>query len=87
MGGYSSDEVACLGPLPMRSFYDPEMGERAARRLQRQPRASFDFVSQGRFQKAAELQRLRARPLPLPPVLTGLPGVSLPASAPRRGLP
>ena len=37
------------------------MGDRLSRKLERRPRASFDFVSQGRFQKAAELQRLRVR--------------------------
>ncbi len=60
---------------PLRSFYDPEMGERAARKLQRQPRASFDFVSQGRFQKQAELQRLRVSRPTCPAFLTafGLP--------------
>lgn len=41
-------------------FYDPEMGNRAARRLARRPR-NFSFVEEGRFQKQAEMARLRAR--------------------------
>jgi hypothetical protein len=35
------------------------IGDRLLNKLQRRPRASFDFVQEGRFQKQAELQRLK----------------------------
>ncbi len=41
--------------------YDPMIGDRLLNKLQRRPKASFDFVQEGRFQKQAELQRLRVR--------------------------
>ncbi|KAK9829066.1 hypothetical protein WJX72_003724 [[Myrmecia] bisecta] len=42
-------------------FFDPELGHRGLKRLERKPRMGFDFVKEGRFQKDAENQRLRAR--------------------------
>ena len=45
-------------PLPCR-FFDPGLGNRALERLQRRPRASFQFVEEGRLQKQAETGRLR----------------------------
>ncbi len=40
------------------SFYDPDVGDRGLRRMQRKPRPSFEFVKQGVFQRQAERQRL-----------------------------
>jgi hypothetical protein len=42
-------------------FFDPTIGNRALRRLERRPRASLQFVEEGRFQKQAETARLRVR--------------------------
>ena len=47
-----TDAVVC-------SVYDPMIGDRLLKRMERRPRGSFDFVQEGRFQKQAELQRLR----------------------------
>ncbi|EIE27173.1 PRP3-domain-containing protein [Coccomyxa subellipsoidea C-169] len=46
---------------PKRSFYDPEMGDRLLNKVQRRPRASFEFVQHGRFEKQAEVLRLKAQ--------------------------
>ena len=42
----------------MCSFYDPDVGDRGLRRMQRKPRPTFEFVKQGVFQRQAERQRL-----------------------------
>ena len=42
----------------LRSFYDPDVGDRGLRRMQRKARPTFDFVKQGVFQRQAEKQRL-----------------------------
>lgn len=42
----------------MCSFYDPDVGDRGLRRMQRKSRPTFDFVKQGVFQRQAERQRL-----------------------------
>lgn len=47
------------------SFYDPELGDRLLNRVERRPRASFDFVQQGRFEKQAEAMRLKVGGLAL----------------------
>ncbi|CAL8464003.1 g3538 [Coccomyxa elongata] len=46
---------------PKRSFYDQEIGERLLNKTLRRPRASFDFVQHGRFEKQAEAMRLKAQ--------------------------
>lgn len=38
-------------------FFDPGIGARALKKLQRRPRATFDFVEGGEFQRAAEAFR------------------------------
>lgn len=43
------------------SFYDQEIGERLLNKTLRRPRASFDFVQHGRFEKQAEAMRLKVR--------------------------
>jgi hypothetical protein len=45
-----------------RSFFDPELGTRSLRKLERRKKTGFDFVQEGRFQKLAETQRLKVRP-------------------------
>jgi hypothetical protein len=55
-----------LPRIPARRFFDPEIGNRGLRRLERRPRASFQFVEEGKLQKQAEIGRLRVRP-PFPP--------------------
>ena len=45
-----------------RSFYDPDVGDRGLRRMQRKARPTFEFVKQGVFQRAAEKQRLTVCP-------------------------
>ena len=57
-------------PFARPRFYDPEMGNRAARRLARRPR-TFSFVEEGRFQKQAEMARLRVREQASPPCPAG----------------
>ncbi|KAL4423323.1 hypothetical protein ABPG77_006118 [Micractinium sp. CCAP 211/92] len=42
-------------------FFDPAIGNRGLRRLDRRPRTSFQFVEEGKLQKQAELGRLRAK--------------------------
>lgn len=42
-------------------FFDPSLGTRELRRLERRPRASFQFVEEGKMQKQAEMGRLRAK--------------------------
>lgn len=46
-------------------MYDPVLGDRLLRKQERRPRSNFDFVQEGRFQKQAEMQRLRVSPLVL----------------------
>lgn len=41
------------------SFYDQEIGDRLLNKTLRRPRASFDFVQHGRFEKQAEAMRLK----------------------------
>ncbi len=48
----------------MRSFYDPDVGDRGLRRMQRKARPTFEFVKQGAFQRQAEKQRLTVSPHP-----------------------
>lgn len=47
-----------------RRFFDPGLGNRGLRRMQRRPRASLTFVEEGKLQKQAEIGRLRVRPPP-----------------------
>ena len=55
--------ICCLlGVCAWHSFIDPELGDRAARKLDRRRRPGFDFVQEGRFQKQAEMQRLKVIP-------------------------
>ena len=52
--------------LPCRHrFFDPGLGSRGLRRMQRRPRASFQFVEEGKLQKQAEMGRLRVRRVPM----------------------
>ena len=53
------------GLLHACSFYDPDVGDRGLRRMQRKARPSFEFVKQGVFQRQAERQRLTVSALPL----------------------
>lgn len=46
-------------PVLRPRFFDPIIGNRGLRRLERRPRASFQFVEEGKLQKQAELGRLR----------------------------
>lgn len=50
-----------LCPSSPRRFFDPTIGNRGLRRLERRPRASFQFVEEGQLQKQAEQDRLRVR--------------------------
>lgn len=43
------------------SHYDPFLGTKGARSLQRRPRSTLQFVEEGRFQKQADEVRLRAQ--------------------------
>ena len=52
---------AGLSQVAARSFFDPELGVRGLRKLDRRRRAGFDFVQEGTFQKLAETQRLKVR--------------------------
>ena len=62
------------GLLHACSFYDPDVGDRGLRRMQRKARPSFEFVKQGVFQRQAERQRLTVSALPLhgmnPPIFS-----------------
>lgn len=42
-------------------FFDPGLGDRGLKRMERRPRAAFQFVEEGKLQKQAEIGRLRAR--------------------------
>jgi hypothetical protein len=56
----ASEPAEDVGPSP-ESFFDPELGDRGLKRMERRRRAGFSFVEEGNFQKQAEIQRLRVR--------------------------
>jgi hypothetical protein len=39
------------------AFFDPRMGDRGLRKLERRARPTFEFVQEGEFQKQAEIFR------------------------------
>ncbi len=46
-------------PPPLLRFFDPALGNRGLRRMDRRPRASFQFVEEGKLQKQAEIGRMK----------------------------
>ncbi len=65
-------------------FFDPGLGNRALRRMERRPRAALTFVEEGKLQKQAEIGRLRVRPLLLQPLVACR--IAMPASLRLGGL-
>lgn len=47
-------------PVAESPFFDPRVGAKAARKLDRRRRSGFDFVEEGAFQRQAEIMRLKA---------------------------
>ncbi|RMZ56762.1 hypothetical protein APUTEX25_002851 [Auxenochlorella protothecoides] len=53
-------------PADEGAFFDPEIGHRGGRRMDQRRRGGLQFVEEGKFQKQAEISRLRASPAPAP---------------------
>lgn len=54
-------EPAPAAPPEESAFFDPRMGARALKRMDRRKRSAFEFVQEGQYQKQAEIMRLKLK--------------------------